>query len=102
MIRSSACRQGTKKKNAGTRPAFRCLFHFARTLLAITLARQSFFGTPLFAWLEIEGVTLDFFYDVFLLHFSFEAPQGAFKRLSILQMDFRQSNSPPSNVELLL
>lgn len=33
---------------------------------------------------------LDFFYDIFLLNFALEAPQGAFERLAILQMDFCQ------------
>jgi hypothetical protein len=80
-----------------SRRFFLSLFNFARTLFAISLARQSFLGAPLFPWLQVEGVTLDFLYDVFLLHFSFEAPQGAFQRFSILKMDFRQLDSPPSN-----
>ena len=34
---------------------------------------------------------LDFFNNVFLLNFAFKAPQGAFERLAILQMDFCQT-----------
>ncbi len=33
---------------------------------------------------------LDFFYDIFLLHFALKSPQRAFQRLAILQMDFCQ------------
>ncbi len=33
---------------------------------------------------------LDFFYNVFLLNFTFEASKSTFERLAILQMDFCQ------------
>jgi hypothetical protein len=35
-------------------------------------------------------VPLDFFYDVFLLDFAFEAAQRTFKSFALLQMDFCQ------------
>ncbi len=60
------------------------LFDFARTFFAIALACQSFFSPPLLSRLQVKGVALDFFDDIFLLHFPFEAPQSAFKRFAIL------------------
>lgn len=66
------------------------LFNFARALLTVALPGEGFFRTPFFSWFQVERVTLDFFYDIFLLYFTFEAPQGAFQGLAILEMDFRQ------------
>jgi len=69
---------------------FSDLFDFARTLLAIPLAGESFFGTALFPGFQVERVPLDLFNDIFLLYFPFKPSQSAFKRLAILQMDFCQ------------
>ena len=66
------------------------LFNFARALLAVALPGEGFLRAPLFSWFQVERVTLDFFYDIFLLYFTFEAPKGAFQGLAILEMDFRQ------------
>ncbi len=40
---------------------------------------------------------LDFFHNVFLLDLAFEPPQGTFKSLAILQMDFCQKIHHPSD-----
>ena len=66
------------------------LFNFARTLLAIPLAGESFFGAALFPGFQVKRMPLDLFNDVFLLYFTFEPSQSAFERLAILQMDFCQ------------
>ena len=65
------------------------------SLLAIPFASQRFFGALLFARLQIERVTFDLFDDVLLLDFALEAPQCAFERFAVLDMDFSQSKSPP-------
>jgi hypothetical protein len=69
---------------------FFILFNFARTLLAVALAGESFFCTALFPGFQVKGMPLNLFNDVFLLYFTFESPQSAFQRLAILQMDFCQ------------
>jgi len=81
---------GYKEKNAGTSRRVG-LFDFAWTLFAVAFPGKRFFGAPLFHGFQIERVTLDLLYDVFLLHFSFEAPQGAFKASRHLVDDFGQN-----------
>jgi len=56
----------------------RLLLDFLVPLLPVAFARQRFLGALLLAWLQIEGVPLDLFDDVFLLDFSLKPPQGAF------------------------
>ena len=53
------------------------LLDFLITLLPVALTRQRFFGSPLFTWLQIEGVSLDLLNDVFLLNLAFKPAQGA-------------------------
>jgi len=72
------------------------LLDVARALLAIALTGERLFLTALFTGLEIEGVTLDFFYDIFLLYLALKAAQSALQCFTILEMDFCQTNSPPS------
>ena len=64
-------------------------------LLAVALTSQSFLGPALFAGLQVEGVTLNFLNDIFLLNFAFEATKRAFERFAILQYYFCQLNPPP-------
>lgn len=74
------------------------LFDIAGPFLAIALAGERFLRAPPFSGLQIERVPLDFLDDIFLLHFAFEAPQRAFERFAILQMNFCQIKpSPPSD-----
>jgi hypothetical protein len=63
----------------------------ARTLLAIAFPGECFFGTALLSWLQIERVTLDFLYDVFLLNLALKPAQRAFESFAILEMDFCQT-----------
>ena len=72
------------------------LFDFAWTLFAVALSSQRFLLTPLFSGLQIEGVTLDLFDNIFLLNLSLKATQSALQSLPILEMDFCQTDSPPS------
>ena len=53
------------------------LLDFLAALLAIALAGKRLFRTPFLAGLEVEGVALDLFDNVFLLHLSLEASQSA-------------------------
>jgi hypothetical protein len=56
-------------------PAVELVLLFA-SFLATALARQRFLYSLLFAWLEVEGVTLHFLNNVLLLYFALEATQG--------------------------
>ena len=60
------------------------LLDVSTSLLAVAFTGQCFFGPPLFARLQIKRVPLDLFYNVFLLDFTLEPPEGAFYRLAIL------------------
>ena len=41
-------------------------------------------------------MALDLFDDVFLLHFALEAAQSVFEGFTLLQSNFRQTNTPPN------
>jgi hypothetical protein len=51
----------------------RGLLEIAGALLAVALAGESLFRPALLTGLQVERVPLDFFYDIFLLHFALEA-----------------------------
>ncbi|HXE13115.1 MAG TPA: hypothetical protein VN633_13395 [Bryobacteraceae bacterium] len=72
------------------------LLHVARPLFAIPLSRERFFLALFLAGFQVKRVPFDFFYDVFLLNLTLEASQSALQGFPILEMDFRQMNSPPS------
>lgn len=75
------------------------LLDVGTTLFAIALASQSLFGAALLAGLEVKGVTLDLFNDVFLLHLALESTKSAFQRFAVLQYYFCQTYSPPSGID---
>ena len=56
-------------------PAVKLVLLFA-SLFAAALSRQRFLHSLLFAWLEVEGVTLHFLNNVLLLNLALEAAQG--------------------------
>jgi hypothetical protein len=64
--------------------------------LARALASERCFYTFLLAGLEVKGVALHFFNNVFLLHFALEAAQSVLKGFTLLQSDFRQTDTPPN------
>jgi hypothetical protein len=63
---------------------------FLTNLLTVTLASQRFFHALLLAWLQIEGVTLDLFDNVFGLHLALKAPQCVLKRFTFLNTNLCQ------------
>jgi hypothetical protein len=64
-------------------------------LLASALARERGFHAFLLTRLEVKGVALNLFDNVFLLHLALETAQGVFEGLSLLQPNFRQTDTPP-------
>jgi hypothetical protein len=69
-------------------------------LLAGTLARQRLLHAALRTRLQVEGVTLHFFNDVFRLNLALKSPQGVLDRFALLQSDFCQFNHPPAGATL--
>lgn len=53
-------------------------------LLAVALAGKCFLDTLLLAWLQVEGVTLDLFDDVFGLNLTLEAAKSVLEGLTLL------------------
>jgi hypothetical protein len=64
--------------------------------LASALASERRFHTFLLTGLQVKGVALDFFDNVFLLHLALEAAQSVFEGLTLLQSNFRQTDTPPN------
>jgi hypothetical protein len=60
------------------------------SLLTIPLARQCFFYPAALTGLQVEGVTLYFFDNIFLLNLAFKSTQRIFKRLALLHANFCQ------------
>jgi len=65
-------------------------------LLASAVASERRFHTFLLTGLEVKGVALHFFDDVFLLHFALETSQSVFEGFTLLQSNFRQTDTPPN------
>ncbi len=72
------------------------LFRFFANLLAGALASQRRLYAFLFAGLQVKGVALYLFNNVFLLHFALETAQSVFEGLTLLQSNFRQTDTPPN------
>jgi hypothetical protein len=68
---------------------------FLANLLTRALAGERSFHAFLLTGLQVKGVAFDLFDDVFLLHFALEAAQGVLQRLTLLQSNFRQTDTPP-------
>ncbi len=92
--RRNSCRARRDLKSNG-------LFDFAPTLFPVPFPGQSRFDSFLLTWLQIERMPLDLFNDVFLLHFSFEAPEGIFQCFALLKSDFRQLKHTPHPILVL-
>ena len=80
---NAGCRVGVPLVLA---PVLLCV---ASHFLAVAFARQCLFGTTLVSGLQIEGMLLDIFDDIFLLHLPFEPPKSTFDRLAVLNLNFR-------------
>jgi hypothetical protein len=75
---------------------FNLLLDVARPLFAVSLSRERFFLALFLAWFQIKRMPFNLFYNVFLLNLTLEASQSALQGFPILEMNFRQMNSPPS------
>src|SRR5579875_849310 len=89
-------RRGTREEGAKVsplsgycKPRGRLILLLAN-FLAIALACKGFLDAALFAWLQVEGVTLDLFDDVLGLHFALEAAQGVLERFPFLNTNLCQ------------
>jgi hypothetical protein len=67
------------------------LFNFPAAFLPVSFASQCLLDPQFLARLQIEGMALDLFDDVFLLHFPFEATKGVFQGFTFLESDFCQN-----------
>jgi hypothetical protein len=70
---------------------------FFTNLLASSLAGQSRFNPLFLARLQVEGVALYLFNDVFRLHFTLEAAQSILEGFTLLQSNFRQTKHTPKS-----
>ena len=64
--------------------------------LASALASESGFHAFLLTGFQVKGVAFDLFDNVFLLHFALESAQSVFEGFSLLQSNFRQTDTPPN------
>ncbi len=62
-------------------------------LLPVPLACKCFLHALLFAWFQVEGVTLDLFDDVLRLHLPLETTKSILQGLALLNTYFRQDES---------
>jgi hypothetical protein len=65
-------------------------------LLTSTLPSKSGLHPFFFTGLQVKGVALDLFDNVFLLHFALETAQSVFEGFTLLQSNFRQTDTPPN------
>ena len=63
---------------------------FLTDLLAIALACKCFLYTLLFAWFQVERVTLDFLDDVFRLNLTLKTAKSILKGFAFLNSNFCQ------------
>jgi hypothetical protein len=73
-----------------------CLVLFFANLLTGSFASQRCFYPLFLAGLEVKGVSLYLFNNVFLLHFALEPAQGVLEGFTLLKTNFRQTNTPPN------
>ena len=72
------------------------LFLLFAGLFAAPLASQCLLQAHLFTRLQIKGVALDLFNDVFRLHLALEAAQSVLQGFALLQSNFCQTETPPN------
>jgi hypothetical protein len=65
-------------------------------LFTSALASERGFYAFLLTGFQVKGVAFYLFNDVFLLHFALEAAQSVFKGFTLLQSNFRQTDTPPN------
>src|ERR1700761_5597158 len=67
------------------------LLDFAPALFPVSLTRKRLLDPQLLARLQVKGMPLDFFDDVFLLYLALEPPESVFQGFTILESNFRQT-----------
>jgi hypothetical protein len=69
---------------------------FFANFLTSALTSESGFHAFFLAGFQVKGVALDLFNNVFLLHFALETAQRIFEGFTLLQSNFRQTDTPPN------
>ena len=64
--------------------------------LASAFSGQRGLYALLFTGFQVKGVALDLFDNVLLLHFALEAAQRILEGFTLLQPNFRQTDTPPN------
>ena len=72
------------------------LFEIPATLLPVPFPGQSLFDPLPFTRFQVEGMTLYFLNNIFLLYLPFEPPKSTFDRLAVLNLHFRHYENTPS------
>jgi hypothetical protein len=67
------------------------LLNFAPALFPVSLTRKRLLDTQFFARLQVKGMPLDLFNDVFLLYLTLESPESVFQGFTALESYFRQT-----------
>jgi hypothetical protein len=80
----------------GTGRPFNASVLLLANFLASALASERRLHAFLFTGFEIKGVALNLLNNVFLLHFALEAAQSVLKGFTLLQSNFRQTDTPPN------
>ena len=80
----------------GTGRPFNALVLLLANFLTSALASERGFHAFLLTRLEVKGVALHFFDNVFLLHLALETAQSVFEGFTLLQSNFRQTDTPPN------
>jgi len=65
-------------------------------LLTSPLTSERGLHTLFLTGLQVKRVAFNLFDYVFLLHFALEAAQGILERFTLLQPNFRQTDTPPN------
>jgi hypothetical protein len=65
-------------------------------LLPGALACEGSFDSFFLSRFQVKGVALDLFDDVLLLHLALKAAQGVLQGFTLLQSNFRQTDTPPN------
>ena len=71
------------------------LILFFANFLTSALASKRGFHAFLLTGLQVKGVALDLLNNVLLLHFTLETAQGVLEGFTLLQSNFRQTDTPP-------
>ena len=71
------------------------VFHYPSNFFTASFSGQCLLDAFLLARLQVKGVFLHFLDDIFLLNLPLETPKRILYRLTVLNADFGQLNTPP-------